>query len=119
MDPNAELGNFLRSRRARLRPEGGVALGGCRGARPAAVPNLRSGYGRRPTACWRSSTTSHRLSSSTTGATSWRPTSWLVADIDGAADVVALTIAEFLPRQVMHLRQILSGFPLLSATPAD
>jgi arginase len=39
----------------------------------------------------------------------------IVADIDGAADVVALTIAEFFPRQVMHLRQILSGFPLLSA----
>ncbi|MEU6786518.1 arginase family protein [Nonomuraea angiospora] len=43
----------------------------------------------------------------------------IVADIDGAADVVALTIAEFFPRQVMHLRQILSGFPLLSATRAD
>jgi arginase len=39
-----------------------------------------------------------------------------VADITAAADVVALTIAEFFPRQVMHLRQILDGFPLL--TPA-
>jgi arginase len=28
---------------------------------------------------------------------------WVVADIDGAAEVVALTIAEFIPRQVMHL----------------
>ncbi|MFI6737706.1 hypothetical protein ACIBI9_32695 [Nonomuraea sp. NPDC050451] len=35
------------------------------------------------------------------------------------ADVVALTIAEFFPRQVMHLRQILGGFPLLSPTTAD
>jgi arginase len=37
----------------------------------------------------------------------------VVADIDGAAEVIALTIAEFIPRQVMHLQQILSGFPLL------
>jgi arginase len=37
----------------------------------------------------------------------------VVADIDGAAEVVALTIAEFIPRQVMHLQQILTGFPLL------
>jgi len=29
-------------------------------------------------------------------------------------DVVALTIAEFFPRQVMHLRQILDGFPLIT-----
>jgi hypothetical protein len=36
-----------------------------------------------------------------------------VADIDAAAAVVALTIAEFIPRQVMHLQQILAGFPLL------
>jgi arginase len=27
--------------------------------------------------------------------------------------IVALTIAEFIPRQVMHLQQILAGFPLL------
>ena len=32
----------------------------------------------------------------------------VVADIDGAAEVVALTIAEFIPRQVMHLQQILT-----------
>src|SRR5262245_48255324 len=31
----------------------------------------------------------------------------LVADISSAADVVGLTIAEFFPRQVMHLRQTL------------
>jgi arginase len=37
----------------------------------------------------------------------------VVADIDSAAEVVALTIAEFIPRQVMHLQQILAGFPLL------
>jgi len=37
----------------------------------------------------------------------------VVADIDGAAEVVGLTIAEFIPRQVMHLQQILAGFPLL------
>jgi hypothetical protein len=32
----------------------------------------------------------------------------VVADIDGAAEVVALTIAEFIPRQVMQLQQILT-----------
>lgn len=37
----------------------------------------------------------------------------VVADIDGATEVVALTIAEFIPRQVMHLQQILAGFPLV------
>ncbi|MFE4833359.1 arginase family protein [Arthrobacter sp. NPDC056691] len=37
----------------------------------------------------------------------------VVADIAGEADVVALTIAEFIPRQVIHLQQILAGFPLL------
>ena len=38
----------------------------------------------------------------------------ILADIDGAVDVVGLTIAEFIPRQVMHLQQLLSGFPLIS-----
>jgi arginase len=38
----------------------------------------------------------------------------VVSDVAAAADVVALTIAEFFPRQVMHLRGLLSGFPLLS-----
>jgi arginase len=28
-------------------------------------------------------------------------------------EVVALTIAEYIPRQVMHLQQIVAGFPLL------
>ncbi|MGI5430413.1 arginase family protein [Streptomyces sp. CA-179760] len=37
----------------------------------------------------------------------------VVADIDRAADVVGLTIAEFVPRQVMHLQRLLNGFPLL------
>ena len=40
----------------------------------------------------------------------------IVADIDAAADVVGFTIAEFIPRQVMHLQQILNGFPLTSGT---
>jgi arginase len=43
----------------------------------------------------------------------------IVADIDGTVDVVGFTIAEFIPRQVMHLRQILDGFPLISETTAD
>lgn len=37
----------------------------------------------------------------------------VVADIDAAADVVGLTIAEFVPRQVIRLQRILDGFPLL------
>jgi arginase len=37
----------------------------------------------------------------------------IVADLDAVADVVGLTIAEFIPRQVMHLQQLLAGFPLL------
>jgi arginase len=37
----------------------------------------------------------------------------VIADIEQAADVVGLTIAEFIPRQVIHLQQILAGFPLL------
>jgi arginase len=37
----------------------------------------------------------------------------LVADIDAHAEVVALTIAEYIPRQVIHLQQLLGGFPLL------
>ena len=43
----------------------------------------------------------------------------IVADVDGAVDFVGFTIAEFSPRQVMHLRQILNGFPLISGTTAD
>jgi hypothetical protein len=32
-------------------------------------------------------------------------------------EVVALTIAEYVPRQVMHLQQILAGFPLIGPRP--
>lgn len=41
----------------------------------------------------------------------------VVAAIDEHLEVVALTIAEFIPRQVMHLQQILTGFPLLGPRP--
>jgi len=40
----------------------------------------------------------------------------IVADLDAAVDVVGLTIAEFIPRQVIHLQQILTAFPLISGT---
>jgi arginase len=43
----------------------------------------------------------------------------IVTDVDGAVDVVGFTLAEFIPRQVMHLRQILNGFPLVSGTTGD
>jgi len=36
----------------------------------------------------------------------------VVDDIDSIA-VVGITVAEFIPRQVMHLQQLLTGFPLL------
>lgn len=42
----------------------------------------------------------------------------IVADIDRSTDVVGSTIAEFLPRQVMHLQQLLNSFPLISGTTA-
>jgi len=38
----------------------------------------------------------------------------IVADVTSAADVAGVTIAEFFPRQVMHLQQILQDFPLIS-----
>jgi arginase len=38
----------------------------------------------------------------------------IVADVTSAADVVGLTVAEFFPRQAMHLQQILQDFPLIS-----
>jgi arginase len=38
----------------------------------------------------------------------------VVADVDAAADVVGVTVAEFFPRQVMRLAQILQGFPLIA-----
>jgi arginase len=34
-------------------------------------------------------------------------------DLGSCCEVVGLTIAEFIPRQVMHLQQILTAFPLL------
>jgi len=37
----------------------------------------------------------------------------IVEDINAVSDVVGLTIAEFIPRQVMHLQQLVAGFPLL------
>ncbi|MEU6192196.1 arginase family protein [Streptomyces sp. NPDC047061] len=39
----------------------------------------------------------------------------IIADVNEAVDVVGSTIAEFIPRQVMHLQRILNGFPLLAA----
>ena len=40
----------------------------------------------------------------------------IVADLDAVTDVVGITVAEFIPRQVMHLQQLLTGFPLLRAS---
>ena len=37
----------------------------------------------------------------------------LVADVSAIADVVGLTIAEFIPRQVIRLQQVLREFPLI------
>lgn len=37
----------------------------------------------------------------------------VVADLDGAAEVVGLTISEYVPRQVMQLQELLGAFPLL------
>jgi arginase len=42
----------------------------------------------------------------------------IVADLNAAVDVVGFTVAEFIPRQVIHLQQILTGFPLISGTTA-
>ncbi len=39
----------------------------------------------------------------------------VVEDIAARADVVGLTIAEYIPRQVIRLRRLLSGLPLLEA----
>jgi arginase len=38
----------------------------------------------------------------------------ILADLAAASDVVGLTIAEFIPRQVIALQQIIGGFPLVS-----
>lgn len=40
----------------------------------------------------------------------------IAADVGAAADVVGMTIAEFIPRQVIHLQQLLTDFPLLPAS---
>ncbi|WP_248243340.1 arginase family protein [Microbacterium kunmingense] len=37
----------------------------------------------------------------------------VVADASGAGEVVGLTIAEYIPRQVMHLQAVLADFPLM------
>jgi arginase len=37
----------------------------------------------------------------------------IITDVRAAADVVGFTIAEYFQRQVMHMRQILEGFPLI------
>lgn len=37
----------------------------------------------------------------------------IVADVSAAAEVVGLTVAEFIPRQVMHLQRVLADFPLV------
>jgi arginase len=42
----------------------------------------------------------------------------IITDMDGAVEIVGFTIAEFIPRQVMHLQHLLSGFPLISGTTA-
>jgi arginase len=38
----------------------------------------------------------------------------IVSIVALSADVVGLTIAEFFPRQVMHLQQVLHDFPLIA-----
>jgi arginase len=40
----------------------------------------------------------------------------IVDDLDAVTDVVGLTVAEFIPRQVIHLQQLLAGFPLLGTS---
>jgi arginase len=37
----------------------------------------------------------------------------IVKDVSAVADVVGLTISEFIPRQVIRLRQALRDFPLV------
>jgi arginase len=41
----------------------------------------------------------------------------IVTDARAAADVVGFIVAEYLPRQVMHMQQILEGLPLISDRP--
>jgi len=37
----------------------------------------------------------------------------IIGDLDAAADIVGLTIAEYIPRQVLHIQQLLRDLPLL------
>ena len=37
----------------------------------------------------------------------------VINDLSGAADVVGLTVAEFIPRSVLRLQTMLAGLPLL------
>jgi hypothetical protein len=37
----------------------------------------------------------------------------VVSHPDPIRETLTMTVAEFIPRQVMHLRQLLTGFPLL------
>jgi arginase len=39
----------------------------------------------------------------------------VVADLDAEDDVLALAVAEYIPRHVIHLQQLLVGFPLITA----
>ncbi|OXY92459.1 hypothetical protein [Streptomyces diastatochromogenes] len=38
----------------------------------------------------------------------------IASDLQCAADVVATTVAEFFPRDALHVQQALRGFPLIS-----
>ena len=37
----------------------------------------------------------------------------VVADVSAVTDVVGVTIAEFIPRQVIRLQQVVRNFPLI------
>jgi arginase len=41
----------------------------------------------------------------------------IVSDVRAAVDVVGFTIAEYFPRQVMHMQQILEGLLLIDDRP--
>jgi arginase len=41
----------------------------------------------------------------------------IVGDVRAAVDVVGFTIAEYFPRQVMHMQEILEGLPLIGDRP--
>jgi arginase len=41
----------------------------------------------------------------------------IVTDVRAAANVVGFTVAEYFPRQVMHMQQILEGLPLIGDPP--